>query len=126
MQTSLFIAGLLTLIVGTIHSVLGEILIFRKMRRGGLAPTAGEPLLQERQVRILWASWHIVSVFGFAFGAILLQLSQPASAGLNRTFLVHSIAGAMTISSLLVLFGTKGRHPGWLGLLAVAVLTWLG
>ncbi len=32
----------------------------------------------------------------------------------------------MLAASGLVLIGTKGRHPGWAGLLGVAVLVWLG
>lgn len=27
--------------------------------------------------------------------------------------------------SVLVLIGTKGRHPGWIALLLVAALTWV-
>ena len=27
-------------------------------------------------------------------------------------------------SAALVLYGTKGRHPGWIGLLAISLLSW--
>ena len=30
------------------------------------------------------------------------------------------------VAILLVLYATKGRHPGWIGLLVAAVLAWLG
>lgn len=122
----LFAAGCLTIIVGLIHSVLGEILIFRRMRSGGLIPTEGSPILRERHVRILWASWHVVTVFGWGFGALLLRLSFPLSEYTLQTFIENAALFSMLAASLLVLVGTKGRHPGWLGLLGVAILLWIG
>jgi hypothetical protein len=126
MQTYLFVAGSLALLVGLVHSVLGERLIFSRMRTGGLIPTSGEPVLRERHVRILWASWHIVSVFGWALGVILLQSAFSSSDSVFRAFVTNTIGGSMLVGSLLVLIGTKGMHPGWLALLGVAVLAWLG
>ena len=116
-------AGLLALAVGLVHSVLGEILIFNRMRYGTLIPTKGGELLGERHVRILWASWHVVTVFGFALAAVLLRLWQVPSLDL-RPFLIGTISSAMAFAALLVLVATKGRHPGWLGLLGIAVMTW--
>jgi hypothetical protein len=126
MQTHMLVAGVMALAVGTVHSVLGEILIFSRMRKNGVIPTAGEPLLRERHVRILWASWHIVTVFGWALGAILLRIAFPSTDYVLDVFVKHTIVISMLVSSFLVLIGTKGMHPGWLGLLCVAVLTWLG
>ncbi|KFC66715.1 hypothetical protein FG93_04194 [Bosea sp. LC85] len=63
------LAGALMLVIGLIHSVLGEMLIFRHMRRGSLVPTMGQPLLRERHVRILWASWHLPSILGWGHSA---------------------------------------------------------
>ena len=121
-STLLVAAGCLTIIVGLVHSVLGEVLIFRRMRNGGLIPTQGSPILRERHVRILWASWHVVSVFGWALGAILLRLSSSSSEFALPAFIAYTVLVAMTAASLLVLVGTKGMHPGWVGLLGVAVL----
>lgn len=126
MHTYLFVAGLLALVVGVVHSVLGEILIFSRMRNDGLVPTSGEPILRERHVRILWASWHIVTVFGWALGAILLRIAFPSTGHVVPVFVTNTIVASMLVSSFLVLVGTKGMHPGWLGLLGVAVFTWLG
>ena len=126
MQNYMFAAGSLALVVGTIHSALGEVLIFSRMRNNGLVPTVGEPKLRERHVRILWASWHIVTVFGWALGAILLRFSFPSTEYTVQVFVENTIVFSMLASSFLVLVGTKGMHPGWLGLLGVATLTWLG
>lgn len=124
MHTTLALAGALTFVVGAVHSILGERLIFRRMRQGTLIPTHGKPILHERHVRILWASWHVVTLFGWAMGAVMLQRAS-ADAPLDA-WLAHAIAASMFGGSLLVLIGTRGRHPGWIGLLAVALLVWFG
>jgi hypothetical protein len=125
MQVLFFTAGLLALITGIVHSVLGEFLIFRHLRTGGLVPTMGAAPLRERSIRILWATWHIASVFGWAFAAILFQLAVAPHDSSLIAFVLSTIVFANLGGSLLVLIGTKGRHPGWIALLAVAVCTWL-
>ena len=123
MQTLLAVAGGLAIVTGIAHSVLGELLIFRHLRSGTLVPTHGAPPLQGRNVRILWATWHLATVFGWAFAAILLRVAfQP------DVPLLPLVAGATVAAniggSLLVLVGTRGRHPGWVALAVVAALTW--
>lgn len=120
------IAAILVIIVGIIHSILGEYLIFRHLRKGRIVPTLAALPLRERHIRILWASWHIVTVFGFCFGAVLLWLSRSALHGEFENFIKAVIIYSMLASSLLVLWATNGKHPGWIGLAAVALLTWLG
>jgi hypothetical protein len=124
MTNYILIASMLVVIVGIVHSVLGEFLIFRHLRKNGIVPTLAAPPLRERHIRILWASWHIVTVFGF--GVALLWLSQSAQDGAFEPFIKEVIIYSMLASSLLVLLATSGKHPGWIGLAAVALLTWLG
>ncbi len=123
MQTYLVAAAIMAIIVGIVHSALGEILIFNKLRTSGLVPSEPAPPLQARNVKILWATWHLASVFGWAFAGLLFTLAQ-GSGSLHMATLNATIF-AFLGGSLLVLIGTKGRHPGWLGLLAVAALTFL-
>jgi len=125
-NTYLFSAGCLAFLVGIVHSVLGEILIFRHMRMGTLVPTYGGEILKERRVRILWASWHLVTVFGAGLGVSLIGLSFTSSRFASLDFIELVILFSMLVSSLIVLAATKGKHPGWVGLLGVAVLIWLG
>ena len=126
MQTLFFAAGLLALVTGLVHSVLGEMLIFRHLRSGGLVPTMGAPPLRERNIRIIWATWHLATLFGWAFAGILLRLAfAPHNYSLNE-LVVSAIIFAYLGGSLLVLIGTKGLHPGWIALLVVAALTWVG
>jgi hypothetical protein len=120
------VAGLLTAIVGLAHSVLGEVRIFRQMRKAGFVPTEGGSVLSESHVRILWATWHATTAFGCGFGVLLLWLALPGPESATRAFLARTTLVSMLTASLFVLVGTKGKHPGWLGLVGVAVLTWLG
>ncbi len=110
--------------VGAAHSVIGEILIFRHVRSTGWLPTDNAPPLRGRHIRILWASWHIASVFGWALAAILWRLAtapgQPIDAFALRAFECAAFAGAA-----LVLVATRGRHPGWIGLGAAGLLALL-
>lgn len=124
-EYNLLIAALLVFIVGVIHSVLGEVLIFRHLRQNSFVPTLSAPPLSEQHIKILWASWHVVTLFGFALGALLLWLSHPVAGYELELFIKHVVIVAMLLSSILVLYSTRGRHSGWLGLAAVALLIWL-
>ena len=77
MQTYLLAAGILAVIVGLVHSVLGEILIFRQLRASGVVPDRSAPPLQTRHIRIIWASWHAVTLFGWSLAGVLLAVASP-------------------------------------------------
>ncbi|WP_374673857.1 hypothetical protein [Ideonella sp.] len=121
MPTLYLAAAVIAVLTGVVHSVLGEWLIFRHLRDGGLVPRRGAPPLRERHVRILWATWHLATVFGWAFARVLLRM------GMGQPLSVRLVSGAMVSAYLggavLVLVGTRGRHPGWVALGAVAALT---
>ena len=123
MQTLYLAAGILSLVTGLAHSVLGEILIFRHLRNGSLVPALGAPPLRERNIRIIWATWHLATVYGLGFAVVLFRLAfgHPMSSSLVTSAIVFASLGG----AILVLVGTKGRHPGWIALSAVAALTWL-
>ena len=119
-------AGALAFVVGLIHSVLGERLVFSRMRARGIIPTNGGTVLREHHVRILWATWHVVTALGWCVAALLVWLALPSSTQAVRSVIVPMVVASMVASSLLVLVGTKGKHPGWAGLLAVAALAAVG
>ncbi|WP_422362228.1 hypothetical protein [Reichenbachiella sp.] len=122
-------AGILCFILGLIHSFLGEFLIFKnKRKKGWLVPSLSSPDLKERHLRILWATWHLASVFGWCIGAILIQISgDPSDTNSSlATFIFESSMYAMFLSSGLVLVGTKGRHPGWIVLAVIGYLLMIG
>jgi hypothetical protein len=117
MNPYLVAAVALAALVGVIHSVLGEILIFRR-----LPPHDGASRRHRRPFDILWATWHIASVMGWAFAVVLWKLAAMHEPSPLRGFLLLAIASAYAASGLLVLIGTRGRHPGWIALFGVALL----
>lgn len=120
----LFAAGVLAL-VALAHSVLGEILVFRSLRTQGVVPTAGRPVLREPQVRILWGTWHLVTVLGWALSALLWRLGTAPWGDAALGAWVADVAGVATLAGgVLVFYATKGHHPAWVPLLAVAALVW--
>ncbi len=119
-------AGVLAFVIGLVHSVLGERLIFRRMRGMGFIPTKGGQILREAHVRILWVSWHLVTVFGWGLAVVLFWLAHPSAAQLSQSMVAKAILACLLCGSALVLVGTRGRHPGWVGLLLAAILTMLG
>ena len=108
MNILLLSAGILSILVGIIHSVLGDILIFKYLRNGTIIPTSGKPLLEERRIRILWATWHIVTILGWAMGGVLLKFSfSTEEIKTDYEFVIQFIAYAMLASSALVLVATS-------------------
>lgn len=115
-------AAALVFVIGLVHSWLGELRIFRHLRRGGLVPTGGEPVLRAFQTRILWASWHLVTVLTWALAALLLWLAHPAVRAVSGGFVETVSMAALTAGAGLVLWSNRGRHPAWIALLAAAAL----
>ena len=128
MNIALVLAAGVLALVGAAHSVLGEILVFRALRTRGVVPTGGRPILREHQVRILWGTWHLATVLGWALSALLWRVgTAPLETGLNAglgAWVADVAAMASLASGLLVFYATDGRHPAWLALLAVAALVW--
>lgn len=122
-------AGILCILLGIAHSVIGEYLIFHPRRVGNnLVPTASSKELRERHLRILWATWHLATVFGAGFGLLLMQVSAIPNAATTEFagFMIAAIQYVMLAGSLLVLVATRGKHPGWFVLLCIAILLWMG
>ncbi len=129
MNIYLFVAGILCFLLGIVHSILGEFLIFKdKRNKGSLVPSKESKGLRGRHMRILWATWHLASLFGWCIGMMLIKTSlmKENSNSDILDFMLQSMSGTMILSSLLVLVGTKGRHPGWVVLLLIGVLLILG
>lgn len=74
------------------------------------------------QVGILWASWHLLSLFGLALAAFLFCLASPSELADLPAVVRGAVIASMVGGAFLVGFGTRGRHPAWIALLAVAIL----
>lgn len=126
MNPWLITAGLCTLLIGVVHSVMGEQRIFRHLRRGGWVPTRGEPLMREYQLRIVWGSWHLVTCFGLGVAALLFLAARPDVPVALRDGMVACAAGVMLLAAVLVALATRGRHLAWLALLLTSALALAG
>lgn len=125
MNTYFLLAACLTFILGVIHSVLGEILIFRHLRKAAPVPSGDRSVLKERHIRSLWSSWHLVTLFGWSLATILLWLSWPASADGSLAFIKDAMTLTFLLAAVFWLYGTRGRHPAWIAFLVIAALAWL-
>lgn len=117
MNVCLAAAAILALVVGLVHSVFGELLIFRRR-----PPSPDGSWGHQRPFDILWACWHIATVMGLSLAALLWTLATTPESFPLRTVVLIAIATAYAASGVLVLVGTRARHPGWIGLLGVAAL----
>jgi hypothetical protein len=123
MNSWLVSAAGLSVLIALAHSVIGELRIFRHLRRAGrIVPTEGGTLLREFQVRILWGAWHGLSVMGLGLAGVLLWLNQPAARLASAGRVEWCVAMAMAATGVLVLVSNRGRHPAWVALLGAAGL----
>lgn len=125
MNPSFIAAAALAFATGLAHTVIGEVLVFRRLRRGTVIPTFGGDVLRGPHVRILWACWHALTCLGWSMAAMLIVLAGvPASD--DTQAIARLISVAMAASAAIVLVGTRAHHPGWLALALVAVLVEYG
>lgn len=117
-------AGMLAILLGVVHSVLGEILIFSRLPDLGDYARINAIRLKPRHLRTLWSSWHLVTLLGWGFGAMLLWMAAQGGVDEQAVSITSIIALTFIASSLFWLFGTRGKHPAWVVLIIIAALTW--
>ena len=116
MDNMLLIAGLLTLLLSAVHSVVGERLVFAPLREGGQWSEAALKLLALRRWLSIRATWHLVSILATGLAALLLSqaLGGPdAQLLMGGTFLVSTVYWAAA---------TRFGHPAWIILGVIAAL----
>jgi len=111
----LLIAGVLTIFLGVIHSILGRKLIFV-----GEAETLAK--LHPRKRGIIWATWHLASLLAFGIAAILFCVARKPDLITEVAGVLYILVSCMLIGAGLVFVGTKGKHPGWIVLCIIAAL----
>jgi predicted permease len=119
MNPYLLTAAILTVILGLIHSLRGERLIFRTIAQN--RPALHAAGLRQGYLNILCASWHLATLFSWGMAFILYWLAQEPPSYLG-SFVAMAIALSIGAGGVLVLIGTKGRHPGWVVMLVIAGL----
>ncbi len=120
MRAELVIAAALTLVIGVLHSWLGErYIVVRLLRRPDLPELFGDDTFTRRTVRF---AWHLTTVAWWGLATVLFVLSG-AIAGVHvaRAALL-AISVAFLASAVLAIVVTRARHLSWIVFLSIAVL----
>lgn len=123
MNVPLLIGGLLSVLIGIAHSVLGERLVLGPLfRRGDLPKLLGSESFARRTLRF---TWHLTTVLLLAIGAVVMALST-ASLDAQVIWILRVLAITFGVCSLVSLIGARAKHFSWWVFLIIAVLLWLG
>jgi hypothetical protein len=121
-KPSLLIAAVLILLLGLVHSLLGErYILVRLFRRDNLPRLFGSDAFTKNTLRF---AWHLTTVVWFGIGVLLVQLSTGRPLGTAELGVTLAITAAA--SGLVALVGSRARHPAWIVFLVVAALVWTG
>lgn len=118
----LFIAALLTIFIGVVHSVLGErYILIRLFRRPDLPRLGGSDWFTKRTIRF---AWHLTTLAWWGSAAQLIFLSLDRSP--DRISNVLAVTAVVFFASALVTaIASKGKHLAWIVFLAIAALIWM-
>ncbi len=112
----LIIASFLLILIGFIHSYLGEkYILIRLFKRDNLPKILGSDYFTKRVLRF---AWHLTTVSWWGFSAILYFLSNPSFN--NRFEILLTISVVFTISGLISFLFTRGKHLSWLFFFSIA------
>ena len=123
MNALLLVGGLLSALIGIVHSVLGEKLLLGPLfKRGELPKLFGSATFARRTLRF---AWHLTTVLLVGVGAVVIALSltqiDPQSAWILRV-----LAITFGVCSLVSLVGARAKHFSWWVFLIISVLLWFG
>ena len=119
------ISGFLAITLGVVHSILGEVLVFRHLRESDVFSDNAESKLKKRHYKTIWSTWHLVTLFGWGFGAILIIQSWSISSEITLNKISMAISLLFLVSAIYWFIGTRGKHPAWVILGMISFLAWL-
>jgi len=123
MNVMLLVAGLLSVLIGIAHSVLGEKLVLGPLlERGKVPKLLGSTAFAHHTLRF---TWHLTTVLLLGIGAVAIALSMSPLDSLSAC-VVQVLAATFTVCSLLSLIGARAKHFSWWVFLIIAVLLWFG
>jgi len=115
----LYIASTLVFLIGIAHSVLGErFILVRLFRKNNLPHLYGSQWFTKQTLRF---AWHITTLAWWGFAAILVHIASNDV--IEKEFVLWVIAIVFSISGIVSLIYSKGKHFSWLVFFVIAVLT---
>lgn len=107
-------AALLAIIIGLIHSYLGEKYILIRLFRRSLPSLFGDDRFTKQTIRFVW---HLLTVAWLGFAAILFLLRD---ADASRSNLLLVIGATFATTGLVALITSRGKHLSWIVFSAIA------
>jgi hypothetical protein len=118
----LLIGTILLLIIGIVHSYLGEkYLLIRLFRREDLPKLLGSDWFTKRVLRF---AWHLTTLAWWGFAAILYVLSIPSENVKSEILVIISVVFAL--SGVVSLLFSRGKHLSWLFFFTIAATSYYG
>jgi hypothetical protein len=118
----LLIGTIPLLIIGIIHSYLGEkYILIHLFRRDDLPKLLGSDWFTRRVLRF---AWHIMTLAWWGFSAILYVLSNPTVNVQNEILIIITVVFAL--SGVVSLSFTRGKHLSWLFFFTIAAISYYG
>jgi len=106
----LYLGSFLAVIIGLVHSYLGEkYILIRLFQRDNLPQLLGGDWFTKRVLRF---AWHLTTVAWAGFAAILFVLANPSQT-LDKD-LLYIIGGVFFLSGLMSASFTNGKHLSWI------------
>jgi len=108
MSLVLNVAGVLAVVIGLVHSILGErYILIRLFRRDNLPKLQGSTEFTARTLRF---AWHITTVAWWGFAAIIFQL---ANGSFSASTVLWAIGFTFVVTGLMTLVISRAKHFAW-------------
>ena len=116
----LFLAAILTIAIGIVHSWLGE----RRLIGPLLSPEGGQGILANSTFarQVLRFAWHLTTLAWWGIAAMLAVLAWSPLDGQGRA-LLPIIAATFLLTGGTILIVSRGRHLAWPVFVAIAGLS---
>lgn len=116
-SAALLTAAVLTVIIGLIHSWLGEVRLIGPLT----APETRTGLLAKSRFArdVLRFAWHLTTLTWIGIGAVFAIFARAPMNEAGRSVLL-ALALTMLLTGLVILYTGRGRHWAWPVFLAIA------
>lgn len=107
--SALYFAAFLAIVIGVVHSVLGErFILIRLFKRNDLPKLFGSTEFTANTLRF---AWHITTIAWWGFAALLVQLAKGT---VTAQGVASVIAITFLLTGVLTLVLSKAKHLAWI------------